>query len=230
MKYVVALITGFAVGAAIALLVLYVNPFHARNAISPLSVTGNAILALNYPAVARESLVYTNNGQSKVTPNPAKVLQLWDDTIRRTTARTVLLTNSQGVPMGVGIKLSSDSEKTNLLGGRALVDSVWHIYLPNYGSLFVEQTENYWDYVKNVVIPAHRSAGNSWRGLWRGNITAGPTALETAVVQGGSGIFSGMQTEAVEALTARAYSADSGPVAVEGEITIEIPGPADTTD
>ena len=141
-----------------------------------------------------------------------------------------VLTDSRGQTAGIGIKLSSDSERTNPLQGQALVDSVWHIYLPERGSLFIEQTENYWEYLRNVVVPALRSSGRGWRGAWRGNITAGPNALNTALVYGGSGSFAGLRTEAVEALAARAYSAKDGPVAADSELWIELPDPGQAQD
>lgn len=222
MKYVVSLVIGFVMGVVLFLYLVYANPLHPRNSISPLTVSDNTVMVLNYSAVARDALVYTNNGEANIAPNPAKVLQLWEAPIRRTTAMATILTDSRGRTAGIGVKLSSDSERTNLLQGRALVDSVWHIYLPERGSLFIEQTENYWDYLRNVVVPAHRSSGNNWRGDWRGNITAGPAALNTGIVAGGSGYFRGLQTEAVEALMARAYSADTGPVAVAGELSVEL--------
>ena len=118
------------------------------------------------------------------------------------------------------------------MNGEAIVDSVWHIYLPGRGSLFVQQTENYWNYLRNVVIPAHWSSGDNWRGLWNGNVTAGPGALGTGRVVGGSGEFDGLVSDAVEALSAKAYSVDEGPVALDGSLTIEIvpPEPELTTD
>ena len=65
--------------------------------------------------------------------------------------------------------------------------------------------------------------GDSWRGNWTGSITAGPGALGTSRVVGGSGIFAGLETDGVESLSAKAYSVAEGPVAVEGELTIELP-------
>lgn len=226
MKYVASLVVGFVIGAILFAYLVYANPLHPRNPISPLTVSDNTVMVLNYSAVARDALLYTNNGTATVTPKPAKVLQLWEAAISRTTAMATVLTDSRGQVAGIGVKLSSDSERTNLLEGRALVDSVWHIYLPERGSLFIEQTENYWDYLRNVVVPARRSSSDSWRGDWRGNITAGPTALNTGIVAGGSGQFRGLHAEAVEALTARAYSAEAGPVAVDGELSVELPSAA----
>lgn len=223
MKYVVALILGMLVGMLAAAAVVYYNPLYAKNEISPLAVTDNEIFTLAYSAVAEDSLLYTNNGESTTKPHPARVLQLWEPTIRLTTVMATLLTNSRGEPVGIGIKFASRSERTRLIDAAALVDSAWHVYLPQRGSFFIEQTENHWSYLRNVVAPAFLSSGDNWKGNWRGNLTTGPTALKTARVFGGSGEFAGIETEAVEAMSAKAYAVDKGRVAAEGELTIEIP-------
>ncbi len=203
--------------------VVYYNPMTGANSLSPLSVTGNEVIRLSYSAAAQDTLVYTNDGESQVAPHPPKVLQLWEDTVRRTTATVNVLADSRGQIAGLGVKFSSHSESTNLLNGEVLANSVWHIYLPGRGSLFIEQSENYWNYIHEIVVPAYRSSGDNWRGTWLGNLTSGPGALGTAWVAGGSGRFEGMNTEAVEALSAKAYSVDLGPVAMTGELSIEMP-------
>ena len=55
-------------------------------------------------------------------------------------------------------------------------------------------------------------------------------ALATARVAGASGQLAGVDTEAVEALAARAYSVDQGPVAMQGELSIELPRAGEAAD
>lgn len=212
-----------AAGAVVLLGVLYFNPLTAQQRLSPITVTDNNVVKLGYSAAVQDMLIYTNDGESRVDPYPAKVLQLWEAPIRKTRALATVLTDSSGQAVGIGIKFSSDSESTNILNGQAIVDSVWHIYMPERGSLFVAQSENLWSYLREVVIPAYWSSADSWRGIWLGNVTAGPGALGTASVTGGSGEFAGLKSEGVEALSAKAYSVELGPVAVDGELSIEIP-------
>jgi hypothetical protein len=222
MRYLAAFLAGMFSGAACLVAVLYYNPFVSSNNLSPLSVTTYEVVRLTYSAAAIDAFVYTNDGESQVTPHPPKVQQLWEPTIRQTSAIVTGLVDGRGEPAGFGVKFSSSSEHTSFIGGEFLVDSVWHIYLPERGSLFIEQTENYWNYVRDIVVPAYRSSGDNWRGTWIENITHGPGALGTAWVAGGSGQFKGMDTEAVEALSAKAYSVADGPVGVTGEISIEL--------
>ena len=226
-KHIVALILGALLGAVAALSLLFYNPLARQNPLSPVSVSNKELLNLEYSAVAGDAIVYTNDGESRVHPHPAKVQQLWEAPIRRTEVFITVLSDSRNNPVGIGIKYMSDSERTRLINGEALIDSAWHIYLPERGSLFVEQTENYWNFLRQIVVPAYWSSGDNWRGSWLGNTTVGPGSLGTALVSGGNGEFAGLKSEAVESLSARAYSLSEGPVAIDGRLTIEVSGPAE---
>ncbi len=209
-------------GLVIVATTVFYNPFIETPGLSPLAVSENEVMRLSYSAAAEDAIIYTNDGESQVAPNPPRVMQLWEPTLRNTTATLNVLEDSRGRTAGIGVKFSSNSDLTNIMKGRALVDSVWHIYLPERGSVFVQQTENYWRYIQDVVVPAYRSSGDNWRGTWLNNITDGPGALGTAWVAGGSGAFAGIDTTAVEAISAKAYTVDLGPVAMVGELSIEI--------
>ena len=222
-KYLLTLVAGILLGMLVVAIVVFYNPMIASNKLSPLSVTDNEVVHLTYSVAAPDTLIYTNNGESQVAPNPPKVLQLWEPTILHTTATVNVLADSRGRPAGIGVKFSSHAKESSVLDGKALVNSVWHIYLPERGSIFVEQSENYWNYIQEIVVPAYRSSGDNWRGTWLNNITDGPGALGTALVAGGSGQFAGIDTVAVEALSAKAYTVDQGPVAMTGELSIELP-------
>lgn len=222
-RYLIALLLGIVAGAAAFLALLYFNPFTSKNNLSPLSVGSNAVMNLTFSPVASDSLVYTNNGETRIKPHPEKVLQLWETGVRRTTAAATVLYDGRGRMAGVGVKFSSDSEATRLMNGEAMVESVWHIYLPGRGTLFVEQNENYWSYLREIVIPAYWSSVDSWKGNWHGTITAGPGALGMGRVVGGSGEFADFESSVTESITARAYSVAQGPVAADSNLTIELP-------
>lgn len=223
MKYLVALIVGLLVGAALFGLGVIYNPFLGKPELSPLAVTDAPTLVLTYSGVASESIAYTNDGESRTQPYPDKVLQLWEQTIRQTSATATLLRDGRSQAAGIGIKFSSAADETRLLSGRALANSIWYVYLPGRGGLFIEETENYWDYIRDIVVPGYRSSANMWAGTWIGNMTAGPGALGTARVTGGSGEFAGQKMLGVESLSVRAWKADRGAVAAEGRLLIELP-------
>ena len=223
MKFVVALVLGALAGAALFIAGLIYNPFIADRALSPLAVSRAELIALNFSAVPSDAILFTNDGNSLQTPHPEKVLQLWEAPIRETSAMATVMRDARGQTAGIGVKFSSLSERTRLLQGDALVDSVWYLYLPGRGSLFLQQSENYWTFLREVSWPAYRNSANNWKGNWIGDLSAGPGVLGTALVTGGSGLFRGLEMEGVESLSARAYSADQGPIAAEGRLLIELP-------
>lgn len=226
MKFLIALLLGILSGTALFVLAMIYNPFLADRGISPLAVSDAEVFALNFSAVPSDAIVFTNDGNSVRKPQPAKVQQLWEAPIRKTQAMATVMRDARGQTAGIGVKLSSLSEQTRLLKGDALVDSVWYLYLPDRGSLFLQQSENYWTFLRDVSWPAYRNGANNWKGKWNGNLTAGPGALGTARVTGGSGSFRGLTMEGVESLFADAYSADQGPISADGRLLIELPASA----
>lgn len=223
MKYVISLLLGIVVGIVVFALALIYNPFVGDRGLSPLSVTDAQVISLNYSVVPSESIVFTNDGESIHDPNPAKVLQLWEAPIRQTYAMVSLLNDARGRLAGIGVKISSLSESSRLLNGNAIVDSVWYVFLPGNGGMFIQQTENYWPFLQEVAFPAWRSSANNWRGRWLGDLTAGPGALGTAAASGSSGRFAGFEMEAVESLSVDAFSSEHGFVAAEGHLLIALP-------
>ena len=223
MKYIIVLALGIIAGGLLFVAGLIYNPFIGDRGLSPLSVTDARVMALNFSTVPTDSIVFTNDGESVHPPHPEKVLQLWEAPIRLTSTMATVLRDARDQVAGIGVKFTSQSEETRLLNGEAIANSVWYIYLPQQGSLFVQQTENYWGFLSEVGFGAWRSAGNNWRGTWLGDLTSGPGALGTASVSGGTGSLATLETEAVESLTVRAFSAETGFVSAEGRLLIEMP-------
>ncbi len=230
MKYVISLLTGALLGALLFAVGLYYNPFAGQPTISPLSVTQDRLISLSYAAVASEGILYTNDGDSIIATYPDRVADLWELAIIDTRIFVTTLRTARGDVAGIGFKFASDSEQTSLLNANAEVNSVWHVYLPGQGTFLIDQSENYWSYIHDIVIPARWSSGNNWKGSFHSIMTSGPGALGIARVTGGSGDFAGQSTEAVESLTARAYSALSGPVSMNGNLTIIAPSVAANTE
>lgn len=223
MKYVIALVLGVFFGAVIFAAGMIYNPFINKQKLSPITVTDLQTITLAFSGVSTENILFTNDGRSRVDTYPEDVPELWERPIRQTSAMVTVMRDALNRPAGIGVKISSLSEKTRLFNGEMLVDSVWYVYLPGKGAFFVEQVENYWGYFKEVVYPAYRSSANTWKGNWLGDVTFGPGALATAKVTGGSGKFDGMDMHGVESLSVRAWSVARGPVSADGRLTIELP-------
>ena len=223
MKYVIAILTGILVGAALFVAGMYFNPFAEQQMVSPLAISSDEHLSFTYTAVPGEAILYTDHGESVIKPHPDRVTELWEPAVVDTRIFVTLLNNSRGKLAGLGIKFSTDSEQTAIINSKVLVNSAWHIYVPGQGTLLVDQIENYWSYLREIVVPARWSSGDNWKGSFFRIMTQGPGALGTARVTGGNGNFAGMSSEAVESLTARAYSATLGPVSMDGGLTITLP-------
>lgn len=223
MKYLVALVIGLIIGAALFAAGLYYNPFTSQTAVSPLAVTNEQVIDLSYSAVPNEGILYTDDGNSITSPYPNRVAKLLEAAVADTRIHVTELRDGRGELAGIGVKFSSDSEQTRPLNAKLLVNSEWHVYLPGQGTFMIDQTENYWSYLREVVIPARASSGKNWRGAYHGIMTDGPGHLGTARVTGGSGRFAGHQGESVESLTARGYSAETGPVSMSGSLSIIVP-------
>ena len=230
MKYAISLLLGFICGAVLFVFGMYFNPFAETLMVSPLAVSQDEQLDFTYTAVPGETILYTDNGESIVNTHPDRVAELWEPTVVNTRIAVTVLNDGRGELAGLGIKFSSDSEETALINSKALVNSAWHIYVPGRGTLFVDQIENYWSYLREIVVPARWSSGDNWKGAYFRIMTHGPGALGTARVTGGTGIFAGIASEAVETLTARAYSANDGLVSANGGLTISLPSATGETE
>lgn len=228
MRIWISLFLGFVVGAILFLSVFYFAPMSKAQTLSPLAVVDTQRYEYSYSLNSSDALIFTNNGNSRIRPNPLKVQEFWEPAIEHTQALVTVLHNANNQPVGLGVKFSSGSEQSRLLSGEILVNSAWHIYTTNAGSAFIEQTENQWSYLMGVVIPARvdslKSFGGDgdWQGVWFGNITDGPNALGTARVIGATGALKGNPAEAVEFIYAADYSDATGPVAETATMTIAL--------
>lgn len=228
MKHAIPLLLGFLLGVGLFAYGLTHNPFMAERAALPLTVSENEVMSLSFDSAAASSIFLTNNGESRLALNPQDIQKLHEAPIRLSSVMLTAMNDARGRSAGFGLKFSSRSEETRLLNGEALVNSIWYVYLPGRGSLFIEQSENYWPFISEVIIPAYKNASNNWKGSWFGDLTVGPKVLGTAKVTGGTGEWQGSQMEAAESLSVTAYSADIGPVAAEGRLLIEMPVAAAT--
>ena len=222
MKYAISTAVGFVLGILLFFLGMYFNPFVEQLSVSPLAVTDARKLDLSFTAVTRESVMYTDYGESNIPPYPERVAELWEASIRDTRVSVSVLDDSRGQVAGIGIKYATDSEQSSLLNSEILVDSSWHVYVPGQGTLFIDQIENHWSYLREIVVPARWSSGDNWRGSFFRVMTKGPTALGTAVVTGGTGNYAGTSGEAVESRTAAAYATNGGLASAEGSLTITL--------
>lgn len=223
MKYLFALLTGVVAGAALFAVLLYLNPLARPVAVSPLAVSPTSMLELNFSAAPADTIATVYSSDIRAHSYPARVQQLWDPALSHTKVAVTALRNSRGQPRAIGVKFSSLAKQAGLLKANVPANSNWHLWMLQEGGLFVNQTENLWFQLHDVVVPAYLSSGKAWRGTWFGIMTSGPGALGTARVTGGIGKYSGMTGEAVESAMVKAYQADAGPLSTDVNLAISLP-------
>jgi hypothetical protein len=129
MKYLLTLLAGMLLGAALFFAGMFFNPFADRQSVSPLSVTDEEHLDFTYTAVPGEAILYTDNGESIIETHPDRVAELWEPAVVDTRIAVYVLNDSRGEVRGLGIKFSTDSEQTALIKSEILFNSIWHIYV-----------------------------------------------------------------------------------------------------
>lgn len=222
MKYVGAFIAGLIAGAILFVLLVYFNPLIRVKTVSPITATDSSRFELVYSATPTESILWTESGSSNVEARPPMVKNLSEPAIQDTKLFVSLLQNSRGKVIGVGVKYETVAEETGFLNGIYPVNSTWHIWLLQRGGLMIDQKENHWLLYRDVVLPARMASSDSWRGTWQGIITIGPKITGVARIVGGSGNLAGLGGDAVESIGARAYSAETGPIAMVGRLSIAL--------
>lgn len=223
MKYMLALLGGILAGVVLFGLLLYVNPFAKAPGVSPLAVSQSSMLELTFSAVPDDTVATIYSSKARPDSHPVRVEDLWDPALANTKVTVTALRSSRGQPRAIGVKFSSLAKEAGLLQAKVPVNSNWHMWMLNDGGLFIDQTENLWFLLRDVIVPAYLGSEGAWRGTWYGIETIGPGALGTGRVTGGSGKLNGVQGEAVESAIVRAYQADRGPVAMDVNLTLSLP-------
>ena len=89
--------------------------------------------------------------------------------------------------------------------------------------MFIEQTENCWGYLREIVLSGYRSSADVWKGTWLANTTAGTGGLGAARVSGGMGEFAAREMLSVESLSVKAWRVKGGALAADGRLIVELP-------
>ena len=78
MKYLVSLLIGMLIGAALFAAGMYYNPFTGHELVSPLAVSKDKNMHVTYTAVPGEMILYTDDGESTVgTWNNLCIHRVW---------------------------------------------------------------------------------------------------------------------------------------------------------
>ena len=100
MRIWISLFLGFVVGAILFLSVFYFAPMSKAQTLSPLAVVDTQRYEYSYSLNSSDALIFTNNGNSRIRPNPLKVQEFWEPAIEHTQALVTVLHNANNQPVG----------------------------------------------------------------------------------------------------------------------------------
>ncbi|MDH3441500.1 MAG: hypothetical protein OEM63_12155, partial [Gammaproteobacteria bacterium] len=81
MNYAISIGLGLLTGAVLFIGGFYFNPFVGQPMVSPLSVTDERVVDLSFSAVPSDAILYTDHGESIITPRPERVAELWEPAV-----------------------------------------------------------------------------------------------------------------------------------------------------
>lgn len=224
-----AFLLGISLGAASVALVIYFNPLTAENSKVGINPTPDQTLELYYGSMLADSIAFTNSGNKYLPRRPADIEELWHPTLKWAQAAVQTLMHPDESVAGIGVKLSAWSPESRPLMGKWLMNSVWYIYLPGSGGMFVEQKENYWPFVRSVALPAFMNGEKTWEGKFATDLTTGPGPAFEGRVVGASGVLRGHRGEAREAIAVSGFSMGAqhttGKTKVQHSLTLAISAP-----
>jgi hypothetical protein len=215
MKYLITLLLGFVIGAAIAAGLLYVNPLTV-DAGQPLPAADATFF---YASPVTSELAFASDGLSRLESHPADVPDLWETAIAKSALSLVVLRDRAGVPVGVASRTSYPAEASELLATGAILNDDWLISVPGSGSLFVSSQGNWWPFLKTTVIPSWYF-GQPWSGPMVVDPTVGPGVSGYGVVTGATGAFVGRFGQATEHYVIREFDDRVGLRSVEAALSI----------
>ena len=216
MKYVLMVILGLLVGAAMGLAILYFNPLTSAEDSAP----GPGDLQFSYSSPISGGLAFTHGGLSHQPTHPALIPELWENTIDQTLLSVFAVTSADG-QVGIASRVSLPSELTAPLTRGVIVTDHWLITIPNEGSLFVDSDINLWPFFKQDLLPV-RYLGRDWGGPRDYQPTAGPGIDGAALVQGATGRFANTSGSAVGHYRTLAFNARQGAEQFEAELILTL--------
>ncbi len=206
MKALIAFLFAFALGLLLVVAVAYYNPLYTSNDSVPVNADSPGALELRFGPELDNAIIYSNSGLERLPRTPESVEELWHPSLRGAHVVLHAMQNAQGETVGLGVKMGAWSEGTRVLKGKLLMNSVWSVLMPQAGSFYVVQTENYWPFAQQVVLPATLNDDKTWTGRFAGDTTVGPQGTLEGVFIGGNGVLRGHRGGAKESVRISSYA------------------------
>ena len=213
MRFLVALIVGFCVGAAIACAALFYNPFS--------QFVGNPPAGTSYfYGNEQPDFAISHAGKLPVPIRPAGTQGLWESAINGAVLTVFPLTDGDGETVALASRISTLSEDSDLFLRGALTSNDWLISFPNLGTLYVDDRENLSAVLRHGVFPVWVFR-QPWNGTQEMLATAGPDAGSAEIV-GGNGDYENASGRIRQRYTVDRFGQDD--VVWRTEIGLELDG------
>ena len=190
MKRVLGFLVGLVLGANAVTLALYFFPFPHEARTAELLGRDEKPDETLTARVLGDAIAATHGGAFPFKPFPEGIPALADPNLASAFGLIIKIRDGAENVVGFGTELEVALPESRLLFGRVMTDTYWTIVLPGRGTLFLYETEDNWNLVKNVYLPM-LATGRDWEGEWRNVNTVGPRRDWHGVIEGGTGEFAG---------------------------------------
>ncbi|OGT80057.1 MAG: hypothetical protein A3H91_16765 [Gammaproteobacteria bacterium RIFCSPLOWO2_02_FULL_61_13] len=200
LRHGLAAILGFAAGAMLVLVGLYLWPFSfiGRDPIAIAAIDGGKDRESFTLNITGDNILATHGGAFPFRPFPASLSVLPDASLHDIFALvTKFRAGPGGDVIGFGTELEIAHEHSSLLRGRVMTHTLWSIVVPGRGTLHLYQVENNWRLLKQVILPMLLT-GRPFKGHFTGVNTLGPLPDYRGIVVGGTREFAGLTGTFVE--------------------------------
>ena len=214
-------IFGFATGALLVLLALYLWPFafESRDPVALAAINGVADRESFMLNITGDNILATHGGAFPFKPFPASVAVMKDPALHDVFALlTKFRAGPNGEVIGFGTELEIAHGDSSLLRGLFMTHTLWSVVVPGRGTLHLYQVENNWRLLKRVVLPMLLT-GRPFSGIFTGVNTLGPLPDYRGIVVGGTREFAGLTGSFVEIGTLRELHPDG---TVSGQLELRV--------
>ncbi len=207
MMRLLALLMGLVVGAAGAAALFARSIDHSERSRRALeSFPSGAEVQWFFLDVPGHEVALTHGGIVPMPPFPDGIPPLAEPNIRLGLGLITKLRDVTDEVVGFATELEAASPATSLWEGRIMTDTFWTVAVPGRGTLFLHETEDNWDLVTRIALPA-RLLRRDWTGEWTNVNTVGPRPDGRGTVIGGTGEFASASGSFIEVGRLRRFTA-----------------------
>jgi hypothetical protein len=156
--------------------------------------------------VPGHEVALTHGGLVPMAPFPAGIAPLTERNVRLGLGLVTKLRDVTDEVVGFATELEAASPATNLVQGRIMTDTFWTVVIPGRGTLFLHETEDNWNLMTRIALPALLTR-RDWTGDWTNVNTVGPRPDGRGLVVGGTGEFAGAKGSFLEIGRLRRFTA-----------------------